>query len=57
MFAPLKCKPIYESIYFFRIEHISVEDAEKFVRLVLDQIKPKLFIISTPNHEYNKAFG
>ncbi|VDK52278.1 unnamed protein product [Cylicostephanus goldi] len=33
------------------------EEAEKYVRSVLLTIKPQLFIISTPNHEYNEAFG
>lgn len=39
------------------IEHIPVEDATRYVRSVLANIHPKLFIISTPNHEYNEAFG
>ncbi|KAK6035367.1 hypothetical protein COOONC_27128 [Cooperia oncophora] len=39
------------------IEHIPKEDATRFVRSVLLNIRPQLFIISTPNHEYNEAFG
>ncbi|KAK5982719.1 Small RNA 2'-O-methyltransferase, partial [Trichostrongylus colubriformis] len=39
------------------IEHIPKEDATRYVKFVLSQIHPQLFIVSTPNHEYNKAFG
>uniref|UniRef100_A0A7I4YBZ9 Small RNA 2'-O-methyltransferase n=1 Tax=Haemonchus contortus TaxID=6289 RepID=A0A7I4YBZ9_HAECO len=39
------------------IEHIPKEDAARYVRSVLLNIRPQLFIISTPNHEYNEVFG
>ncbi|KAK6739669.1 hypothetical protein RB195_008269 [Necator americanus] len=39
------------------IEHISQEDATRYVRSVLLTIQPQLFILSTPNHDYNEAFG
>ncbi|VDO56156.1 unnamed protein product [Haemonchus placei] len=39
------------------IEHIPKEDATRYVRSVLLNIQPQLFIISTPNHEYNEVFG
>ncbi|KAJ1372772.1 hypothetical protein KIN20_035020 [Parelaphostrongylus tenuis] len=39
------------------VEHIPEIDARRFVRSVLRTIQPDLFIISTPNHEYNEAFG
>ncbi|KAK6011652.1 hypothetical protein OSTOST_23255, partial [Ostertagia ostertagi] len=39
------------------IEHIPKEDATRYVRSVLLNIRPQLFILSTPNHEYNEAFG
>ncbi|KAL6728235.1 hypothetical protein Aduo_010028 [Ancylostoma duodenale] len=39
------------------IEHISQEDATRYVRSVLLNVQPQLFILSTPNHEYNEAFG
>ncbi|VDP00058.1 unnamed protein product [Heligmosomoides polygyrus] len=40
-----------------RIEHIPLEDATRYVHSVLLNVQPQLFIISTPNHEYNEAFG
>ncbi|VDM78349.1 unnamed protein product, partial [Strongylus vulgaris] len=43
--------------YDERIEHIPQEDATRYVRAVLLTIQPQLFILSTPNHEYNEAFG
>ncbi|KAE9416897.1 hypothetical protein Angca_009072 [Angiostrongylus cantonensis] len=39
------------------VEHIPKADATRFVRSVLLNVQPELFIISTPNHDYNEAFG
>ncbi|WKY00378.1 hypothetical protein Q1695_014883 [Nippostrongylus brasiliensis] len=39
------------------IEHIPRESATRYVRSVLLNIQPTLFVISTPNHEYNEVFG
>ncbi|PAV58562.1 hypothetical protein WR25_15015 [Diploscapter pachys] len=39
------------------IEHMPIEDATKFCLMVLTQIQPKMFVVSTPNAEYNTAFG
>ncbi|KAF1761523.1 hypothetical protein GCK72_009779 [Caenorhabditis remanei] len=39
------------------VEHISLEDAKKFVNNVLGTLIPRIFIFSTPNHEYNTVFG
>ncbi|CAL2037130.1 hypothetical protein CAEBREN_20707 [Caenorhabditis brenneri] len=39
------------------VEHIPLEDAKKFVNNVLGVLMPRIFIFSTPNHEYNAVFG
>ncbi|CAI4232470.1 unnamed protein product [Auanema sp. JU1783] len=39
------------------IEHMPLSVAEDFVRNVLGNLQPKLFVLSTPNYEYNVAFG
>uniref|UniRef100_A0A1I7V4T9 Small RNA 2'-O-methyltransferase n=1 Tax=Caenorhabditis tropicalis TaxID=1561998 RepID=A0A1I7V4T9_9PELO len=39
------------------VEHIPLEDAKKFVNNVLGILLPRIFIFSTPNHEYNAVFG
>ncbi|CAJ0577520.1 unnamed protein product, partial [Mesorhabditis spiculigera] len=38
------------------IEHMPLEDADKVLFNILHNIKPKVAIISTPNHEYNQKF-
>ncbi|CAI2347941.1 unnamed protein product [Caenorhabditis sp. 36 PRJEB53466] len=39
------------------VEHIPLDDARKFVANVLGVLMPRIFIFSTPNHEYNAVFG
>uniref|UniRef100_A0A8R1IK90 Small RNA 2'-O-methyltransferase n=1 Tax=Caenorhabditis japonica TaxID=281687 RepID=A0A8R1IK90_CAEJA len=39
------------------VEHIPLEDAKKFTDNVLGVLMPRIFIFSTPNHEYNKVGG
>ncbi|KJH52869.1 hypothetical protein DICVIV_00914 [Dictyocaulus viviparus] len=46
-----------KGIKLLKIEHIPLADATRFARSVLLNIQPDLFIVSTPNHEYNEAFG
>ncbi|CAO4370179.1 unnamed protein product [Caenorhabditis nigoni] len=38
------------------VEHIPLADAKKFVNNVLGILMPRIFIFSTPNHEYNAVF-
>ncbi|GMT19382.1 hypothetical protein PFISCL1PPCAC_10679, partial [Pristionchus fissidentatus] len=39
------------------IEHMPLEKATEMLRCVLEKIRPKAYIISTPNHEYNVVFN
>lgn len=39
------------------VEHIPLPNAKKFVENVLGTLMPRIFIFSTPNHEYNAVFG
>ncbi|VDM61292.1 unnamed protein product [Angiostrongylus costaricensis] len=46
-----------KGLKLLNVEHIPKADATRFVRSVLLNVQPELFIISTPNHDYNEAFG
>ncbi|CAB3403187.1 unnamed protein product [Caenorhabditis bovis] len=39
------------------IEHMPLLDAKRFINIVLGVLCPRMFIFSTPNHDFNAAFG